>query len=127
MFNDFIENGLDHRYTVKSSINASDLAFFPSQTSQSYDLFATMSSKSSNENNDEQLLFIQLESGKTELVSGVGKRSSISSIEAQRGEFSHYLITPGSTSAFVINGKTRTVNCQVGGSPLHNVSNIMWL
>lgn len=31
------------------------------------------------------------------------------------GVFGHFMVTPSSEALFVINGETRTVNCEIGG------------
>lgn len=31
------------------------------------------------------------------------------------GQFGQYMVTPSNTALFVLNGRTRTVNCEIGG------------
>lgn len=71
--------------------------------------------------------------GKVEMVSGVGGALHTSNsiwTSAQRpisthGLFSNYLVTPSSDAVFVLNGRSHTVNCQIGGIPKPNL--IVWL
>jgi hypothetical protein len=53
----FSENGLEFFFDVKTSLNVSDVSFFPSQRSHTYDLYASAVDK-------EDVLFVDLESGK---------------------------------------------------------------
>ena len=52
-----LENGLEFFFDVKTSLNVSDVSFFPSQRSHTYDLYASAVDK-------EDVLFVDLESGK---------------------------------------------------------------
>ncbi|OXA59102.1 Follistatin-related protein 5 [Folsomia candida] len=118
------ENGLEFSFDVKTSLNISDVTFFPSQRSHTYDLYASSVDK-------DDVLFVDLESGKVEMVSGVSAiigdsnwRSPPRSISSQ-GLFSKYLATPSADAVFVLNGQTHTINCQIGG--LTKPGLIVWL
>lgn len=52
----FLANGLRIGFDVNTSLNLSDIAFFPSQRFHSYDLYATAVDK-------EDVLFVDLHSG----------------------------------------------------------------
>lgn len=71
-----------------------------------------------------QILFpCLLSPGKVEMMTGVGKamQPSLAQWEnpnrpiAASGIFGHYMVTPANEALFVINGETRTVNCEIGG------------
>ena len=53
----FVENGLEFVFDVKTSLNISDISFFPSQRLHTYDLYASCADK-------DEILFLNLESGK---------------------------------------------------------------
>lgn len=61
--------------------------------------------------------------GKVEMITGVGKAMLQSLTQwgnpnrpiAASGIFGHYMVTPADEALFVINGETRTVNCEIGG------------
>lgn len=40
------------------------------------------------------------------------------------GQFGQYMVTPASAALFVVNGKTRTVNCEIGG--LTHPNAVVW-
>ena len=52
----FTENGLEFSFDVKTSMNISDVTFFPSQLSHTYDMCATAVNK-------DDVLFVDLETG----------------------------------------------------------------
>jgi hypothetical protein len=65
------------------------------------------------------------------MVSGVGEslhsspwKSAERPISSQ-GLFSNFLATPSGDAVFVLNGQSRTVNCQIGG--LSKPHLIVWL
>lgn len=61
--------------------------------------------------------------GKVEMITGVGHAMSPSLAQwsapnrpiVASGVFGHFMVTPSSEALFVINGETRTVNCEIGG------------
>lgn len=57
------------------------------------------------------------------MITGVGKAMEPSlaqwgnpnrAIEAS-GVFGHFMVTPANEALFVVNGESRTVNCEIGG------------
>lgn len=73
-----------------------------------------------------------LHTGNVELVPGVGRALENPSWErAQRpiasdqNLFGKYLVTPSSDAVYVVNGRSHTVNCQVGGMTKPNM--VVWL
>jgi hypothetical protein len=44
---------------------------------------------------------------------------------ASSGVFGHYMVTPANEALFVINGETRTVNCEIGG--LVHPRTVVWV
>ncbi|CAL8127004.1 unnamed protein product [Orchesella dallaii] len=117
-------NGLRITFDVNTSLNISDVAFFPSQRFHSYDLYATAVDK-------EDVLFVDLHSGNVELVPGVGRALKNPSWEraqrpiASEDLFGKYLVTPSSDAVYVVNGRSHTVNCQIGGMTKPNM--VVWL
>nr|CAD7405746.1 unnamed protein product [Timema cristinae] len=104
------ESGLKFLFDVKTTLNISDITFYPSQTTHGYDLYASATDK-------EDILFLNLVSGKVEMITGVGKAMQSSLAEwdtpnrpiAASGVFGHYMVTPANEALFVVNGETRTV------------------
>ncbi|KAL1123314.1 hypothetical protein AAG570_002400 [Ranatra chinensis] len=110
------DTGLKFMFDVKTTLNISDVTFYPSQTTHGYDLYASSVDK-------EDILFLNLLTGKVEMITGVGKamESSLAQwgnpnrvIEAS-GVFGHFMVTPANEALFVVNGESRTVNCEIGG------------
>lgn len=109
------DTGLHFLFDVKTTLAIADLAFFPSRTSHSYDLYASSSSK-------EDILLVNLQDGKVEMITGIAHALDPRSAEwgnsrrplASAGVFGTYLVTAANEAVFVINGKTRTVNCEIG-------------
>ncbi|ODN02108.1 Follistatin-related protein 5 [Orchesella cincta] len=118
-------NGVRTIFDVNTSLNISDIAFFPSQTSHTYDLYATAV-------HEESVLFVDLHSGNVELVPGVGK-AALKNPSYERPQrmiasedlFGKYLVTPSSDAVYVVNGQSHTVNCQIGG--MTNPNMVVWL
>lgn len=52
----FSANGLKFAFDVKTTLNISDIAFYPSQTTHSYDIYASSIDK-------EDILFLDLTTG----------------------------------------------------------------
>ncbi|RZF49112.1 hypothetical protein LSTR_LSTR008398 [Laodelphax striatellus] len=110
------ETGLKFVFDVKTTLNISDMTFYPSQTTHGYDLYASAVDK-------EDILFLNLVTGKVEMITGVGKAMQPSLTQwgnpnrpiAASGVFGHYMVTPANEALFVVNGETRTVNCEIGG------------
>ncbi|XP_075233144.1 follistatin-related protein 5-like isoform X3 [Lycorma delicatula] len=110
------ETGLKFVFDVKTTLNISDMTFYPSQTTHGYDLYASAVDK-------EDILFLNLVTGKVEMITGVGKAMHPSLAQwgnpnrpiAASGVFGHYMVTPANEALFVVNGETRTVNCEIGG------------
>jgi hypothetical protein len=79
------------------------------------------------------LLLISFWTGKVDIITGVGKPLEAHLSEwgapnrpvASSGIFGTYLITPASEAVFVINGDTRTVNCEIGG--LVHPRHVLWI
>ncbi|CAG7822035.1 unnamed protein product [Allacma fusca] len=126
-------NGLQFSFDVKTSLNISLVAFYPSRTSHTYDLFASSVDKL-------DVLFVDLETGKVEMVTGfihssIPKSKLSTSLFpwnkpeerpiSSQSLFSNYLVTRSQESVYIINGNTHTVNCQIGG--LVAPSLILWI
>ncbi|EEB13958.1 conserved hypothetical protein [Pediculus humanus corporis] len=111
-----ITTGLKFLFDVKTTLNVSAITFYPSQTTHGYDLYASATDK-------EDILFLNLVTGKVEMITGVGKAMNYNLAEwdfpnrliVASGVFGHFMVTPASEALFVINGGTRTVNCEIGG------------
>ncbi|KAG8235846.1 hypothetical protein J437_LFUL015639 [Ladona fulva] len=120
------EYGLKFCFDVKTTLNISDIAFYPSQTTHGYDLYASASDK-------EDILFLNLVTGKVEMITGVGRAMQPSLAQwdnpnrpiAASGIFGHYMVTPANEALFVVNGETRTVNCEIGG--LVHPRTVVWV
>ncbi|XP_049811271.1 follistatin-related protein 5-like isoform X1 [Schistocerca nitens] len=110
------ENGLKFMFDVKTTLNISDITFYPSQTTHGYDLYASATDK-------EDILFLNLLTGKVEMITGVGRAMSPALAQwgapnrpiASSAVFGHYMVTTANEALFVVNGETRTVNCEIGG------------
>ncbi|XP_015522448.1 follistatin-related protein 5 isoform X1 [Neodiprion lecontei] len=123
---EILPSGLKFSFDVKTSLNISDITFYPSQTTHGCDLYASSTDK-------EDILFLNLATGKVEMITGVGK--AMPTILAKWGNpnrpivdsgvFGRYMVSPSSEALFVINGETRTVNCEIGG--LVRPSAVVWL
>ncbi|KAG8190293.1 hypothetical protein JTE90_012583 [Oedothorax gibbosus] len=107
------EDGLRFLFDVKTTLQIASVAFFPSRTTHSYDLYATSSTK-------EDILFVDLLDGKVEMITGIGRPADTADwgnsnrpIESA-GVFGTYMATTADDALFVVNGKTRTVNCEIG-------------
>ncbi|XP_050437468.1 follistatin-related protein 5-like [Adelges cooleyi] len=111
-----MESGLKFSFDVKTTLTISDITFYPSRTTHGYDLYASAADK-------EDILFLNLSNGKVEMITGVGKAMKPLLAEwgnpnrpiAASGIFGHYMVTPADEALFVVNGETRTVNCEIGG------------
>ncbi|XP_023245992.1 follistatin-related protein 5-like isoform X2 [Copidosoma floridanum] len=114
---EILPTGLNFAFDVKTTLNISDITFYPSQTAHGYDLYA------SSMDNKEDILFLNLASGKVEMITGVGKAMPVSYAKwgnpnrpiVQSGVFGRYMVSPSNEALFVLNGETRTVNCEIGG------------
>lgn len=113
---EILPNGLKFAFDVKTTLNISDIAFYPSQTTHSYDIYASSIDK-------EDILFLDLTTGKVEMITGVGKATSPHLTKwgnpnrpiIQSGIFGRYMVSPSNQALFILNGETRTVNCEIGG------------
>ncbi|KDR16550.1 Follistatin-related protein 5 [Zootermopsis nevadensis] len=120
------ESGLKFLFDVKTTLNISDITFYPSQTTHGYDLYASATDK-------EDILFLNLVTGKVEMITGVGKAMPPTLAQwdtpnrpiAASGVFGHYMVTPANEALFVVNGETRTVNCEIGG--LVHPRTVVWV
>ncbi|KAB7494853.1 Follistatin-related protein 5, partial [Armadillidium nasatum] len=109
------EHGLEYTYDVVTTLNISDVTFFPSRYTHSYDLFAASTDK-------DDILFLDLQTGKVEMITGVGSAMPRSLTEwhntnraiISSGIFGHYMVTPAENAIFVLNGESKTVNCEIG-------------
>ncbi|KAJ8924834.1 hypothetical protein NQ315_000988 [Exocentrus adspersus] len=118
-------NGLTFSFDVKTTLNISDVTFYPSQSTHSYDIYASAQDK-------EDILFLNLLSGKVEIITGVGKPVPIQLSKwnnpnrpiSGSGLFGQYMVTPASEALFVINGRSRTVNCEIGA--VSHPSHVVW-
>ncbi|XP_050305276.1 follistatin-related protein 4-like isoform X2 [Anthonomus grandis grandis] len=121
---DIISEGVKFRFDIRTSLNVSDLAFYPSQTSHGYDVYASSLNKS-------DLLYINLDTGKVKVIVGVGESPNKSKWNnpirpiTTAGRFGTFLATPSNNALFIINGKSRTINCEI--SALNNPSHIVWI
>ncbi|XP_012144462.2 follistatin-like 5 isoform X2 [Megachile rotundata] len=108
--------GLKFAFDVKTTLNISDIALYPSQTTHGYDIYASSIDK-------EDILFLDLSTGKVEMITGVGKATPPNLTKwgnpnrpiVQSGIFGKYMVSPSSDALFVLNGETRTINCEIGG------------
>ncbi|XP_055933578.1 follistatin-related protein 5-like isoform X2 [Argiope bruennichi] len=111
------ENGLRFLFDVKTTLQIGDITFFPSRTTHNYDLYASSSTK-------EDILFVNLADGKVEMITGIGRSMDPMVAEwgntnrpiSSAGVFGTYMVTTANEAIFVINGKTRTVNCEIGST-----------
>ncbi|XP_065160651.1 follistatin-related protein 5-like [Atheta coriaria] len=118
-------NGLVFSFDVKTTLNISDLTFYPSETTHSYDLYASAQDK-------EDILFLNLLTGKVEIITGVGRAMNIKLAKwgnpnrpiSGSGLFGQYMVTPANEALFVLNGRSRTVNCEIGA--VAHPSTIVW-
>nr|XP_034186881.1 follistatin-related protein 5-like isoform X3 [Osmia lignaria] len=118
-------NGLKFAFDVKTTLNISDIALYPSQTTHGYDIYASSIDK-------EDILFLDLSTGKVEMITGVGKATPPNLTKwgnpnrpiVQSGIFGKYMVSPSSDALFVLNGETRTINCEIGG--LVNPGAVVW-
>ncbi|XP_066987830.1 follistatin-related protein 5-like isoform X3 [Macrobrachium rosenbergii] len=109
------DHGLEYVFDVITTLNVSDVTFFPSRLTHSYDMYAASTDK-------DDIFFLDLHTGKVEMITGVGKAMSPSLAEwgntnrgiVSSGVFGHYMVSPAEAAIFVINGETRTVNCEIG-------------
>ncbi|KAH6944057.1 hypothetical protein HPB50_001479 [Hyalomma asiaticum] len=109
------EQGLRFLFDVKTTLQISDATFFTSRTSHSYDLYASSSTK-------EDILLVNLQDGKVEVITGTGRAidprgarwGNANRPISSAGVFGTYMVTTASEAVFVLNGKTRTVNCEIG-------------
>ncbi|XP_014287301.1 follistatin-related protein 5 isoform X2 [Halyomorpha halys] len=110
------DSGLKFLFDVKTTLNISDITFYPSQTTHGYDLYASAVDK-------EDILFLNLLTGKVEMITGVGKAmepllsqwGNPNRVIEASGVFGHFMVTPANEALFVVNGESRTVNCEIGG------------
>lgn len=108
--------GLSFHFDIRSTLNISDVAFYPSTSAHGYDLYATTVDK-------DDVLFLDLFTGQVEMITGVGKPLLASKARFGAASrpivsprtFDRYLVTPGYDAVFVVNGHARAVNCEVGG------------
>lgn len=102
---------------MKTTLQIGAVAFFPSRTTHNYDLYASSSTK-------EDILFVDLADGKVEMITGVGRSMDPRVAEwgnsnrpiSSAGVFGTYMVTTANEAIFVVNGKTRTVNCEIGST-----------
>jgi follistatin-related protein 5 len=71
-------NGLKFQFDVRTTLNITDVAFFESSEQHSYDLFASASDK-------EDILFLNLWTGKVEIITGIGTMENKHFNEANLG------------------------------------------
>ncbi|XP_043287172.1 follistatin-related protein 5-like isoform X3 [Venturia canescens] len=122
---EILPNGLKFAFDVKTTLNISDITFYPSQTTHGYDLYASSTDK-------EDILFLNLATGKVEMITGVGKAMPMNLTKwgnpnrpiVQSGIFGRYMVSPSNDALFVLNGETRTVNCEIGG--LVHPGSVVW-
>ncbi|XP_034244832.1 follistatin-related protein 5-like [Thrips palmi] len=108
--------GLSFHFDIRSTLNVSDVAFYPSTSAHGYDLFATTVDK-------DDILFLDLFTGQVEMITGAGKPLPASKARFGAASrpiysprtFDRYLVSPGYDAVFVVNGHARAVNCEVGG------------
>ncbi|CAL7951949.1 unnamed protein product [Xylocopa violacea] len=113
---EILPDGLKFAFDVKTTLNISDIALYPSQTTHGYDIYASSIDK-------ENILFLDLSTGKVEMITGVGKATPPDLTKwgnpnrpiVQSGIFGKYMVSPSNDALFVLNGETRTINCEIGG------------
>ena len=113
-------------FEVKTNLRISDVGFFPSKMSHTYDVFATS-------RDQPDILFIDLETGFVKTITGV--HSPIDSQDwpwdehnrriVNSGFFDPYLVTPAANHEVVINGLLRKVHCDIDDIAVANV--IVWI
>ncbi|XP_017770314.1 PREDICTED: follistatin-related protein 5-like, partial [Nicrophorus vespilloides] len=117
--------GVTFSFDVKTTLNISDITFYPSETTHSYDIYASAQDK-------EDILFLNLLTGKVEIITGVGRAMAPEMAKwgnpnrpiGGSGLFGQYMVTPANEALFVINGRSRTVNCEIGA--VAHPSSIVW-
>jgi hypothetical protein len=62
----FVESGLKFAFDVKTTLNISDITFYPSQTTHGYDLYASATDK-------EDILFLNLMTGMPRMIIHAGE------------------------------------------------------
>lgn len=113
-------------FEVKTNLRISDVGFFPSKTSHTYDVFATS-------RDQPDVLFIDLESGFVKTITGVQTPiddedwpwDSRNRRIVNSGFFDPYLVTPAANHEIVINGLLRKVHCDIEDIAVANV--IVWI
>ncbi|XP_072165244.1 follistatin-related protein 5-like [Diadema setosum] len=113
-------------FEVKTNLRISDVGFFPSKTTHTYDVFATS-------RDQPDILFIDLESGYVKTITGVHSPidpqdwpwDSHNRRIVHSGLFAPYLVTPAAHHEIVINGLLRKVHCDIDDIAEANV--IVWI
>lgn len=101
-------------FQVSTNLHISDLGFYPTMTSHIYDLIATS-------RNREEAIFINLENGKVEMISGMHEPISVEDWKwdthnrkiAPSGQFGPYMVSPSSDHVVILNGQYRRLHCDV--------------
>lgn len=114
---------ITYGYRHDTGLDIGEVAFFPSETGKSYDFYATVTNK-----ND--LVVINLEKSKLEIIEGVGKQGNAQWLGAKHviassGIFGDYLLTPSKSSVIIFNGRSHRTHCEWTDIP--NTSVIVWV
>ncbi|PIK40982.1 putative follistatin-related protein 5 [Apostichopus japonicus] len=101
-------------FQVSTNLHISDLGFYPTMSSHAYDLIATS-------RNREEAIYINLETGKVEMISGMHEPISENDWKwdshnrkiAPSGFFGPYMVSPSADHVIILNGQYRRLHCDV--------------
>lgn len=101
-------------FQVSTNLHISDLGFYPTMSSHAYDLIATS-------RNREEAIYINLETGKVEMISGMHQPISMDEWTwdahnrkiAPSGLFGPYMVSPSANHVIILNGQYRRLHCDV--------------
>ncbi|GAB1606356.1 follistatin-related protein 5-like [Argonauta hians] len=107
------EGEFGYSFTVSTGNSINDIAFFPSNRKNGYDIFMTSGSLSN-------IIYVNLESGAMKVLEGIGRTNEEKSwpwLEnkwsiAGGNIFSEYLLTSMKYSVVILNGRMRQVQCE---------------
>ncbi|KAL7011947.1 hypothetical protein ACKWTF_014528 [Chironomus riparius] len=113
--------GLNFAFDVETTLNISDITFVKSSVSMNFDVYATTDKS--------EILYLSLETGKVETITGVGEPAINTWFNGGRkikeSDLTANLIASPSKDAFyIISTRTRNITCQVDN--LENPNEIVW-
>ncbi|CAG0897541.1 unnamed protein product [Darwinula stevensoni] len=109
------ETGLEFQFDVRTTLNVSEVEFFPSREHHTYDLFASSVQRP-------EILFLNMESGHVEMVVGIGEvpdplypsaRGAVRSLAAAP-LFSPHLATGSRDAVFLATAHDKSISCEIG-------------